>query len=161
MPKKEDLRQKLEELAGDLKRLFLDQTLVLQEEIDDLARRMSLAGSHITELISGRLSAGIKKLELLNPSAVIRQHKIKIDDLARQIYIRAIHLFELKRAEFVKAAEKLSGLSPLNILARGYSITFCLPQGEIIKDAKFLRLGGEIKTRLHKGEIISKITEVR
>jgi exodeoxyribonuclease VII large subunit len=84
----------------------------------------------------------------------------KISDLGRQIYVRMEHSLKIRQAAFIKAAEKLSNLSPLNILSRGYSITFKLPQAAIVKDAGALEPGEIIKTRLHKGEVVSKITEV-
>jgi exodeoxyribonuclease VII large subunit len=57
--------------------------------------------------------------------------------------------------------EKLSSLNPLNILARGYSVTFSLPEGKIIKDALSLKSGDRIKTKVHKGEIVSSVLEVK
>ena len=70
------------------------------------------------------------------------------------------HFMKLKQSEFTKAIEKLSGLSPLNILARGYSITFKMTDGAVIKEAKAIKAGEVIKTRLHKGEILSQVREV-
>ncbi len=97
----------------------------------------------------------------LTPCVLIQQYKIKILDLARQIYVRTNHFIKLKQAEFTKAIEKLSGLSPLNILSRGYSITFKMPQEEIVKETRLIKVGDTIKTRLHQGEILSQIREVK
>ena len=58
-----------------------------------------------------------------------------------------------------EAASRLGALSPLNILGRGYSITFGLTDGKIIKDAAWVRIGDPIKTRLHKGEVVSYVKE--
>jgi exodeoxyribonuclease VII large subunit len=106
------------------------------------------------------MNTALKKLVLLNPAAVIKQHRIKIADLTRQIEVRAGHFIQLQEAHFLKAAGQLSSLSPLNILGRGYSITFGLPTGRVIKDAEQLKVGDNIRTRLDKGEILSEITEV-
>jgi exodeoxyribonuclease VII large subunit len=101
-----------------------------------------------------------KKLSLLNPITLLAQHKERVLDLARQIFIRTEHFLKLRQAGFNTLVEKLSSLSPLNILARGYSISFKMPQAEVIKNTQNLKPGDTIKTRLHKGEIISKVTEV-
>ena len=160
IPKKEDLRASLNDLTQDLKRSFLGLGLNFQERVDDLAHRLALNMGHILELNAAEFDALQKKLKLLNPAFLILQYKTRILDLARQIYIRIQHSFKLKEKEFHLAAEKLFSLSPLNILSRGYSIAFKMPEGVILKEARAVKAGDTIKTKLHKGEIFSKITEV-
>ena len=160
IPKKEDLRANLNDLTQDLKRSFLGLGLNFQERVDDLAHRLTLNMGHILELNAAEFDALQKKLKLLNPAFLILQYKTRILDLARQIYIRIQYSFKLKEKEFHLAAEKLFSLSPLNILSRGYSITFKMPENEIIKDAKFIKIGDSIKTRLYKGEVLSQVKEV-
>ena len=133
----------------------------LRQELNDRRSGLYTAMAHILELLQGSASGAAKKLDLLNPLALLKQHRAKILDLARQIYIRTTHFLKLRHAQFSGAAEKLSSLSPLNILNRGYSITFRSPEGLVIKEAATLRQGDMIKTRLHKGEVFSKVTEVK
>lgn len=160
IPKKEDLKEELDELIEDLKRSFLDITLNFQETIDNLTDRLTLNMEHILELSTSHFNASKKKLALLNPAVSIPRHQERIAELARQIYRCIGHFIKLRESEFTKAVEKLSNLSPLNILSRGYSITFKLPQEEILKDAKFIKAGDTVKTKLAKGEILSQVTKV-
>jgi len=160
IPEKEDLEERVNALSEDLKRSFLDISLNFQETMDDLAHRLVLSIQNLLKLNISELESIQKKLALLNPSVLIQQHKVKIADLARQIYIRLGHFIKLREGEFNVAIEKLSSLSPLNILARGYSITFGMPEERIIKDTKVIKIGDTIKTRLHEGEFFSQITEV-
>lgn len=160
VPKKEDLENRLNELTGDLKRTLLELSVRLQEDTDDLAYRLDLSARHIWELNISAFQSSARKLILLNPVALLKQHRQKTADLARQIYIRMEHYLKLSQAGFRGLVEKLSSLSPLNILARGYSITFLMPQGEIIKEAQSLKLGETIKTRLDKGEVFSQVTKI-
>jgi exodeoxyribonuclease VII large subunit len=138
IPRKEDLREELIDLCSALKNSFKNVLLNFQQILQDLLHR----------------------LRLRNPLVLVQQHKDKIEDLAKQIYVRISHFIKLKQSEFVKSMEKLSSLSPLNILLRGYSITFKMPEGLILKEASLLAKGDIIKTRLHKGEILSKVAEV-
>jgi len=101
-----------------------------------------------------------QRLKLLSPMFLIQQYKTKATDLARQIYVRTNHLIKLKESGFAKILGKLSGLSPLNVLSRGYSITFKMPEGLIIKEARLIKTGDTIKTKLYKGEILSQVREV-
>jgi len=133
----------------------------LRQKLSDLNQGLFTATRHILDLLGQELDSGVKKLSLLNPVALLKQHRIKIADLARQIHVRIGHYFKLKEAEFQSAVEKLSSLSPLNILARGYSITFNVQDGVLIKESKAVKTGDSLRTRLHKGEIISTVEEVR
>jgi exodeoxyribonuclease VII large subunit len=157
LPKKEDLREKLHSLIADGQRSFLDITFNLREAIEDLAHRLTLSMQNSLKLNASELASSQKKLALLNPSVLIPQYKTKIADLSRQIYTQLTHLIKLKEAKFKVAIEKLTSLSPLNILSRGYSITFKMPQGQILKDVKFIQIGDTVKTKLHKGEILSRV----
>ncbi len=161
IPKKEDLSEELDNLISGLKRNLKDLVLSFEETIDGLIHRLSLNAGHIWELNRNQIILATKKLTLLNPAALIPQYKTRILDLAKQIYVRMDHLFKLKNSEFTKGIEKLSGLNPLNILARGYSVTFKMPEGKIIKDAKFIKVGETIKTKVYKGEILSTVKEVK
>jgi len=160
IPKKEDLKERVNDLSDDLKRSFLDISLDFQETMDAFMHRLALGIQNLLKLNLSELESTQKKLALLNPSVLIQQHKAKIADLAKQIHIRLGHFIKLRQAEFNVAIEKLSSLSPLNILARGYSITFKMPKAEILKDTKFIKIGDTIKTKLHFGEFSSQITEV-
>jgi exodeoxyribonuclease VII large subunit len=50
----------------------------------------------------------------------------------------------------------LNAVSPLNILARGYSVTQA-EDGSLIRDAAQVRPGDRIRTRLHRGRIVSRV----
>ncbi|RJP27336.1 MAG: exodeoxyribonuclease VII large subunit [Candidatus Omnitrophota bacterium] len=161
IPRKEDLKQRLGELKGDLLRSFMEIHDNYQAFVLENVRRIILSANHIIELNFSRFNTGLRKLHLLNPVAVIQQYKDRITDLARQIFVRTSHYVRLREAEYVRAAGRLSDLSPLAILSRGYSITFNISSGEVIKNTKILKKGDLIKTRLSEGEIISSVTEVK
>jgi len=160
IPKKEELKLRVDELSDDIKRSFLGISSGFEEAIGDLAQRMALCMQNSLRLSENKLVSTQNKLALLNPSLLIQQHKAKIVDFGRQIQVRIEHFVKLRQAEFNGAVEKLSSLSPLNILARGYSITFKMPQSEALKDIKSIKSGDTVKTKLHKGDFLSKVMEV-
>ncbi|MGA2775171.1 MAG: exodeoxyribonuclease VII large subunit [Candidatus Omnitrophota bacterium] len=140
--------------------LVVPEKKELREQIEVLVESLNLSMNHSIELLRQDFFSTQKKLSLLNPIALLKQYKERVLDLARQIFVRTEHFLKLRRAGFNTLIEKLASLSPLNILARGYSITFKMPGEEIIKSTQGLKTGDAIKTRLHKGEIISRVTEV-
>lgn len=137
IPKKEDLKQQLKDLIEGLNTSLIDMATKTEEELSRLIRRLSLSMQHILELTGE-----------------------KTTNLVRQIYVRLQHLIELKESRFFGLTEKLSSLSPLNILSRGYSITFKMPEGEVLKDAGAVKAGDTIKTKLSRGVILSQVKGV-
>lgn len=139
IPRKDDLREKVEDLMRDLKRSLSDTIITFEESIDELKHRLSIS----------------------NPLALLCQYKDRISDLAKQAGVRINHFIRLRESEFIKSAQKLSSLNPLNILSRGFSVTFKFPGLEIIKEARAVKAGDIIKTRLYKGELVSEVREVK
>ncbi|MBI5145009.1 MAG: exodeoxyribonuclease VII large subunit, partial [Candidatus Omnitrophica bacterium] len=123
IPKKEDLKGQIEELTADLKRILQDSIVSFQDTREDLIHRLSLSIDHLLEINAGNFNALYRKLVLLNPLVIARRYQERVMELAKQIYSGINHFFKVRNIEFHKAAEKLTSLSPLNILARGYSIT--------------------------------------
>jgi exodeoxyribonuclease VII large subunit len=70
------------------------------------------------------------------------------------------HFFKLKYSRFTGVIDNLASLNPLNILARGYSVTFKMAEGRVIKDAGQVNKDDLIMTKVYKGEIVSRVTEV-
>lgn len=160
IPRKEDLQEELEGLIEDIKRAFFDIASAFEENIGGLTHRLNINMLHSWELNAGKFESIIKKLKVLNPAELIPKHKERISDLARQIHVRIGHFVKLRELRLVKSAEKITSLNPLNILSRGYSVTFSLPGNEIVKEAHSVKAGDVIRTRVHKGEFLSKITEI-
>ena len=161
IPERQELKVKLRQISEDLKRSFSDIILNHGDSLDDFMHRLGLGMQNILKLNISESLALQKKLILLNPVVLIQQYALRISDLSRQIYVRMQHFLKLRQADFNTLIEKLSSLSPLNILSRGYSITFKMPQGSVLKNIKSIQLGDTIKTRLHQGTVLSKITEVK
>ena len=64
-----------------------------------------------------------------------------------------------KRQSCQNLTGRLNALNPLGILERGYAVTFG-PAGKVLKSVQGITAGDEITTRLHKGSLVSKVTEV-
>ncbi len=111
---------------------------------DDLVKEInSLAGRLRLPLISG-----------------FQQRAQELDDLASDLSLKGTFFVSMKNEALKNLAGKLETLSPLNILGRGYSITTA-ESGKVVKKAKDLKRNDTINTKLSKGEIVSKVTEIR
>ncbi|MCM8777882.1 MAG: exodeoxyribonuclease VII large subunit, partial [Candidatus Omnitrophica bacterium] len=68
----------------------------------------------------------------------------------------ALRVYVKGQINFLERQEdRISFMNPVNVLKRGYSITF--KDGKVVKDASELKEGMTIETQLYKGKIKSKV----
>jgi exodeoxyribonuclease VII large subunit len=65
------------------------------------------------------------------------------------------------REEFSGRVGRLEALSPLAVLGRGYSITLDGEGRGVLRDAERVAVGSTVTTRLRRGRLLSRVTEVR
>jgi len=74
----------------------------------------------------------------------------------RQLREDSHHLLKHLRNRFSTLEARLRLLGPEQVLSRGYSITMDANSGEILRDAKQVKSGQRLRTRLKRGEITSR-----
>lgn len=83
----------------------------------------------------------------------------RLGELNHRLVVQGRLPIEKAKQKVLSTADRLESLSPLKVLSRGYSLTF---SGEnILRDAESVKPGDEIRTKLHKGEVVSIVTDKR
>ncbi len=95
----------------------------------------------------------------LHPEELYSQFQQEIDYYLEKIVSQCAHFLDFQKERLNSIAGKLKVLSPLNILARGYSITYKLPENEILKSISQVTMKDKVKVKLHRGEIICTVEE--
>lgn len=99
-----------------------------------------------------------EKIRLLgDPRRRVEQIAQRVDELVRRMALGLRQHVRRDRARLSALTAGLGHLNPLSILSRGYSITKKLPEGLILKDAVDAKPGDLLSTRLHKGELLSRV----
>lgn len=99
-----------------------------------------------------------EKIRLLgDPRRRVEQIAQRVDELVRRMALGLRQHVRRDRARLSALTAGLDHLNPLSILSRGYSITKKLPEGLILKDAVDAKPGDLLSTRLHKGELLSRV----
>ncbi|MFC1631014.1 exodeoxyribonuclease VII large subunit [Candidatus Omnitrophota bacterium] len=129
----------------------------LIERIENLQTRAQTAILNKIELLQQKL----KRYVFRDPADLIQQYQQRVDELVTVLDLKVKHLLEINQQRSNLLVAKLQALSPLNILARGYSITFALPTEEVITTAGTLEVGAKIKTKVAAGSLISKIEQIK
>ena len=127
-------QQRVDDFSG---RLFTSQRDLLQS----YRRRLELAAAGIRHHDLRRLFQGMQK---------------DLQVISAQLP-RAIHAVMFsRRARWEQLSARLDGLSPLKILDRGYSVVFD-PSGKPLTDASQVSPGDELKVRLAKGGLDTRV----
>jgi exodeoxyribonuclease VII large subunit len=92
-----------------------------------------------------------------DPGRRLEQVVQRVDELVRRMALGLRQHVRRDRAQLTSLTAGLDHLNPLGILSRGYSITRTMPEGVILKDAAAVTPGDLISTRLHEGEVVSRV----
>ncbi|MBI2447029.1 MAG: exodeoxyribonuclease VII large subunit [Candidatus Omnitrophica bacterium] len=136
--RKEDLMMRIDGFNVRLKSALLNKVNLLKKEFE------SLMSTYV----------------LRHPLNIVQQYQQTIDDLTEELHQVMDYFLKLKIERLKAILGKLDTLSPLAILSRGYSITLKLPGEILIKDAKSVKIGDLVRTRLGKGSFTGKVESI-
>lgn len=130
-------------------------------ELETLGRRLARLAP-ATRLASGRIDLDLRQQRLA--AAARRLLAREVGGLSSRAGLlqargperRLLHA----REEFRGRVGRLEALSPLAVLGRGYSITFDESGTGVLRDAELVELGTAIVTRLSRGRLMSRVSEV-
>jgi exodeoxyribonuclease VII large subunit len=121
--------------------------------LDDSVRRLLDSLRRRLDELTGRRA-------LRQPLDRLRDQERRLDDLSERLH-RAARLRHSTASERVAAlAARLETLSPLNVLARGYSLTRIEDDGSLVRDAAQVRPGDRLRTHLARGRVVSRVESI-
>ena len=93
-----------------------------------------------------------------NPEGRIEANLELISRFSKQMTRAMTNSIQTKEQKFSATVSKLSILNPLNIMERGYSITFDRNE-QLIKSRKQVQTGDEISVVLKDGQLLCEVKE--
>ena len=97
--------------------------------------------------------------QLLSHQPSTRLESQKLKQLSSHLDWQVRNGLKTAKQSLSLAANNLNNQSPLNVLARGYSITSNLENNEVISDISQINVGDQVSTQLKSGRILAKIFE--
>jgi exodeoxyribonuclease VII large subunit len=97
------------------------------------------------------------RLRQMRPNQFLKHRRELLKVSQRRLRELAKAKCENCKASLAVAGSRLHLLSPEQVLARGYSITMDAMTGNVLRDAKKVKGGQKLKTRLKSGEIFSEV----
>jgi exodeoxyribonuclease VII large subunit len=128
-----------------------------QQRLDDLQGGLLRSAKHGTRQQLSAFQNLSERLSRVRPVQLLKQRRELLEqEIARLGEQMKYRLRERQNhADALHARLKLLG--PEQVLARGYSITADAETGKVLRDAAAVKTGQRLKTRLHKGEVVSKV----
>lgn len=131
------------------------QDLVIHQ--DELNSRLLMSMSRLLE--NKKLMLLANQGRLVRPNELIANAKARVQNLNKQI----VYLVEQKvlkvQLELKNEMALLDAVSPLKVLERGFSIA--TQNGDVLLDAKNIKLSDPILIRLNKGEVTVRALEIK
>ena len=125
---------------------------------NDLIRRLvDGIELHLDEQ-TGALDGLQHRLRLLHPVHQLDEYAQRAQRWDTHLAQSMAHALASEEQRLQALAGRLEALSPLAVLARGYSITFELPERRIVMDPSSVKPGDHLETRVAKGVIVSTVT---
>jgi exodeoxyribonuclease VII large subunit len=148
--------------AMDVMRQRVRQRIARErEDFDSLTGR--LARAHPRR----RLNESLQRLDDLQSGMLrcvkssARNRAVALKNLnGRFLRVRPAQLLKQRREMLRQVERRLNLLGPEQVLARGYSITTDAATGTVLREAKKVKAGQRLKTRLKSGEVSSRAETV-
>jgi len=137
----------------------LRQLQRIRERVHEIEQRMQITTSYSIRSEADRLQHLHTRLLACTPVPAIRQHHSTVERLQQRMRFSLTTAIETRKARFNSLASTLNAISPLQTMSRGYSITSTL-EGRTVTDSDSVMTNQRIRTRLHKGQLVSRIEKI-
>jgi exodeoxyribonuclease VII large subunit len=141
----------------------------LEDSIRELSRHHNTRLKEMAEDLVTRVRDSFRKEEetireafsILSfiPLQMLQGEAFEVRNKERLLHMRIQHRMEREKAALKLAEDKVGLLDPINILKRGYSISYY--QGTPLREARSIKPGDEVTTRLFSGSIDSIVKQIR
>lgn len=135
-----------------------------RRRLDEQAQRLddALAGlGRCVKQVTREQRAGWRNLATrllrIQPGQLVKQRRELLRVATRQLHEDGRHCLQELRHRFSTLEARLRLLGPEQVLSRGYSITLDAASGEVLRDAKRVKAGQRLRTRLKSGELRSTV----
>ncbi len=116
-----------------------------------LTKQLESARARLADLAGRRCFA--------EPLERVRDEERRLDDWNDRLQRAMSQRLEAARRRLESLAAQLESLSPLNILARGYTLTLREADGAVVRSARQAGRGDRLVTRVGDGRIVSRVEE--
>jgi exodeoxyribonuclease VII large subunit len=127
------------------------------QRLDDLHTGMLRCTKHGVRQQLATFENLSDRLARVRPTQLLKQQRELFEQECARLAEQMKHQLRERRNQADALESRLRLLSPEQVLSRGYSITTDAGTGKVLRDASKIKPGQRIRTRLQKGEVVSKV----
>ncbi|HET7658020.1 MAG TPA: exodeoxyribonuclease VII large subunit [Bacillales bacterium] len=123
-----------------------------EQELDRLMERLTRESRRAVEKPAERFEAVYKGLRKFHPEETLRLAKERHQQLIKRLNREMGKVYRDKASMFAQTVSKLNVLSPLNVMERGFSLTYSEDE-KLVKSIRQVQLGDVLKVQLKDGQL--------
>lgn len=148
-------KEQLDNKFSFLNRHLNNFTKSYRQHVDNIRKNIKRDFERYISNMKDLLKSKRDSFILKNFPDSVKSNYIFLDESLRRLNLKILSNIDSKKINFAHKIEILKGLNPLNILSRGYSMTYV--NGKNINSIKYVKKDDEIETKLNDGSLISKV----
>lgn len=153
-----DLRAPTPSVAGEF---VVPDKKNLVKELKNLSVHLNQAVHNLIDFKKIHLKNIIQSSIFSLPKKRINDYRMQISDMQDHMYNIFCSSITLRKKSIQDIIKKLAILNPFEILKRGYSLSFLLPDEIMLKDIMQVKMGDKIKVKLYNGELFCHVEKVQ
>lgn len=130
------------------------------QRLDDFTERLGVSLGGTLSSFRQRMVTCRHELQTFSPLSRVRNALVLVPQLLKRAEQRMLAVLAFRRQAVRSFAAALDSLSPLAILGRGYSIVQTVPEGLIVRRARDVSVGDEIRARLAEGQLLASVRQI-
>lgn len=158
----------LSDLVADVRALTPSEAAErIAPAAEEMQDRLTQYRRHLVAGLRSRAVTARAKLDSLASHRVFRRPFERLQLLSRHLDELGVAADRAVRGRVRDSRHKLDtltasleSLSPLGVLGRGYSLTHRLADGRLVRDARDLSPGDQLRTRFAHGEAVSRVEQI-
>jgi exodeoxyribonuclease VII large subunit len=129
------------------------------QRLDDLSRRLELAGRRCVQERAGRMTLLDARLARQSPAAGLAVFRRRLEAAQQTLGRLAVASTAAQRTRLSHASARLHALSPVAVLSRGYALVYAA-DGRLLRSAEGVLPGETVRARLGRGSIAATVETV-
>jgi exodeoxyribonuclease VII large subunit len=130
------------------------------QQLDDTTAALARGVGRGVRDASSQVSSVVSRLLARRPQVVLQRDRRRLLEVQRRLAAAMSRHRDRLWSRSDRAAQSLRLLSPLQVLERGYSLTFDPSTGQLVRRVEGLRPGQRLQTRLADGLVDSVVEQV-